>query len=215
VTNVRERREAGVLGAVLAGGKSSRYGAPKARARLGGVTLAQRTRDALQAVVERVVLLADDPLLAEELGLEDRADRLPGAGPLGAVSTALHWARTEDRAGALVLACDLPLVTPRLLALLIEQWDGRSVMVPASEGPLGVEPLAGIYSVGCLPAIDRALEAGVRAMGDALGLLPVRTLHPELVARVGEPSRLFLNVNRPSDRDRAERVLMSAGGRTP
>ena len=46
-----------ILGAVLAGGQSSRFGSDKALAELGGATLLERAVDALSAWCEKVVVV--------------------------------------------------------------------------------------------------------------------------------------------------------------
>jgi len=201
-----------LLGAVLAGGRSSRYGRPKAMERVGGRGLAERARDALQAVAARVALLSGDSDLAAALQLEDRPDRVPGSGPLGAITGGVSWAAETGYEGVLVLACDLPFVSPDLLRLLLAAWDGEAVVLPASLGPLGVEPLVAAYPVTLLPDMERLVAEGVRSMSAALDRLPTKTLPLDRISAVGDPRHLFLNVNRPEDRDRAERALASERG---
>jgi len=201
-----------LLGVVLGGGRSRRFGSPKAHARVGGVPLAARSRDALTEVVGRVVLVAGDAELADALGLEDRPDRTPGLGPVGGVSTALHWARDGGLDGVLLLACDLPLVPSTLLRAIVDRFDGLSAIVPESLGPLGLEPLCAAYPVSCLTAVDDAARLPDRSMATLLAGLTVRPVPLADVSSLGLPSELFLNVNRPEDRERAERVLARREG---
>lgn len=196
-----------LLGCVLAGGRSARFGAPKARARLGGVGLAARSRDTLAQVAARVVLVSGDPELARELGIDDRPDRTPGLGPLGGLATALHWAREEEREGALVLACDLPLVPADLLRAILERWDGRHAVVPESRGPLGLEPLCAAYPTALLDTLNHALRMARLSMAELVRGIPLTVVPLASFANLGEPEELFLNVNRPEDLERAARVV--------
>ncbi len=196
-----------LLGCVLAGGRSARFGAPKARARLGGLGLAARSRDTLAQVVARVVLVSGDAELARELDLDDRPDRTPGLGPLGGLATALQWARDEEVQGVLVLACDLPLVPAQLLRVLLERWDGRHAIVPGSRGPLGLEPLCAAYPVALLDVVDETLRKARRSMAELLRVIPLTVVPPAGFTHLGEPEELFLNVNRPEDLERAEQVV--------
>jgi molybdopterin-guanine dinucleotide biosynthesis protein A len=86
-TGRRER----VLGIVLAGGASARFGSPKWSAELAGRSLGARAVAALEPNTARVGVVANDPSL-RALGVEVRADLEPGKGPLGALHTALAWA---------------------------------------------------------------------------------------------------------------------------
>ena len=207
MTHEREPDAHELLGVVLGGGRSRRFGSPKAHARVGGVSLAARSRDALSAVVERVVLVAGDAELADALGLEDRPDHTPGLGPVGGLFTALHWARDEGFDGVLILACDLPLVPSALLRAIVDRWDGRSAIVPESPGPLGLEPLCAAYPVSSLAAVEDAIRLPDRSMAALLAGMTVRPLPLADVSSLGSPQELFLNVNRLEDRERAERVL--------
>ena len=203
---------AGLMGVVLGGGRSHRFGSPKAHAPVGGVPLAARSRNALSEVVGRVVLVAGDAELAEALTLEDRPDRTPGLGPVGGLSTALHWARDEGFDGVLLLACDLPLVPPNLLRAIADRFDGSCAIIPESPGPLGLEPLCAAYPVSCLAAVDEASGLPDRSMATLLAGLTVRPVPLLDVSALGAPAELFLNVNRPEDRERAERILARREG---
>lgn len=196
-----------VLGALLAGGASSRFGSPKWRARLGGETLGGRGVHALASALDAVVVLSSDPD-ARELGRELWPDLEPGQGPLGGVRTALRGAARLGLDAALVLACDLPLAGPRLLAAIVARWRGEEATVPL--GPGGPEPLCALYSLGALPAIETFLEEGGRSARGALERLdPVWLPLEEAILATGldEP---FLNVNTADDLLRAEERLRTA-----
>lgn len=195
-----------VLGVILAGGANRRFGSHKALARIGGETILQRTVEALAPAVARCVIIANEPGPYRNLGLDIRPDLMPGRGVLGGILTAVHWAEEEGRAAALVVGCDMPFLSPTLLVRLVEETDAMGVVVPASEGPRGFEPLCASYGTDTGDAIRRSLDAGERAIVSFFDAVPVRILDFETVRGHGDPANIFLNVNRPEDRDRAERV---------
>ena len=117
-------RSQNVLGALLAGGASTRYGSPKWRAEVGGRSLAERSLGALAGACDRVVVIGSDPEL-NALGAPVRADREAGRGPLEGIAVALAWARELELDAAMILACDLPLVTDALLERIIAAWKGE------------------------------------------------------------------------------------------
>lgn len=116
-----------VVGAVLCGGRSSRFGADKALAPFGSSTVGGRIVSAMRdAGIDPVVAIGGQA--GDQLGVPTVPDRRPGEGPLGGLATALLWAST----GWVVIApCDLPLLASEHLAMLL---DG---------GASGQEPVAG------------------------------------------------------------------------
>lgn len=199
-----------VFGVIQAGGRSTRYGAPKALAEVDGRRLVDRVHDALAAVVDEVVMVANDPEIRAAVALPARADVRPRAGPLGGLLTALLWAREVERPGVLAVACDMPFVTPALLALLLDARGGADVVVPESDGPRGVEPLCAYYGVACIPAIEQCIDAGdLRVVGFHDAVRVVRVPRGS-IAGIGDPDRLFLNVNTLAERAAAERATRDA-----
>ena len=200
-----------ILGAVLAGGRSLRFGSDKAFAELGGLSLARRAARALETVADRVVVVANDIERHEPTGLPVRPDLVAGIGPLGGLLTAVSWAAEEHLRGVAVLATDMPLVPPSLLAMLTGKLDPGVAVVPASRGPRGFEPLCAAYDVGCLPAIEAAIRRGGRAVVSFFPDVDVRLVDLSAVASCGDPDRIFFNVNRPEDQLRADELLRELG----
>ncbi|MGK7310647.1 MAG: molybdenum cofactor guanylyltransferase [Candidatus Longimicrobiales bacterium M2_2A_002] len=203
----------GPLGAVLAGGESSRYGSPKALATVGGTRIIDRVVDTLRAVTPEIILSANEPALFRDLGLPIHADVREGLGPLGGIYTTLLRAREAGRPGILAVACDMPFPSTSLLTLLRATAFGpdadADLVLPASRGRRGVEPLFGAYRTTCLAAIDAALAEGDRRMIGFHERVETRTIPLDVVESLCDPERAFLNVNTPEDRARAER--MAAG----
>ncbi|HEX6940834.1 MAG TPA: molybdenum cofactor guanylyltransferase [Longimicrobiales bacterium] len=194
------------FGAILAGGQSRRYGAPKALATIDGTPIVERVRAALAQACADIVLIANDAALYAGLGLPIRPDARPGLGVLGGILTALLWARDEGRPGALAVACDMPFLSPALLRRLLADAGHADVVAPESGGRRGVEPLCAWYGVGCIPAIEAELARGERHIVGFFDDVRVRRVPLDEVRAFGEPERLFLNVNTPEERERAERL---------
>ncbi len=199
-----------VLGAVIGGGRSERYGEPKALARVGGRRIIDRVRGCLHEVVDDIVLIANDAELAASVGLEWRPDALSG-GALAGLFTALQWSRERGCHGVLAIACDMPFVSPALLRHVLERAalaDEPDVVAPASDGPRGLEPLCAYYGDACLEAIERALGRGDRRLIGFHEHVRVALVPFDEVAVFGRPEVLFLNINTPADRAAAERLVL-------
>ena len=198
----------GPLGAILAGGESRRYGSAKARAVVDGRPLIIRAWLAMRHVAEPV-LIANDDAADRWLPVRRRPDTTPGAGPVGGIATALAWAAEEGRPGALILACDMPFVTPGLLRLLLDRARANPAAIavlPASTGPAGFEPLCGYYSVGAASAVADSIAAGDYGVARLATRLDAVILSLDEVRGIGAPERLFFNVNTLADHELAERL---------
>lgn len=190
---------------ILAGGKASRMGgAPKGLLEVGGRRILDRLVDAASAAFGTLPLLvANDPAAAGwRPDLSVTADRIPDAGTLGGI----HAALTTVAGPVVCVAWDMPFVTAVLLRRLAADLDRFDAVLPASDGPRGVEPLCAGYGPGCLGPIEAAIGRGdLRAIGFHQDIV-VRVLDPATIAPLGDPARLFFNVNTPADRVEAERL---------
>ncbi|MCC7146103.1 MAG: molybdenum cofactor guanylyltransferase [Phycisphaeraceae bacterium] len=104
---------------ILAGGRSSRFGSDKARALFHGQPLIVRQATQLEAIVERVVVVARNTGQYEDLGLLTIGDLQPDQGPVGGLWTALRHRSQERGEGWMVLTCcDLVILRPAWLTIL-------------------------------------------------------------------------------------------------
>lgn len=193
------------LGAILAGGKSRRFGSSKAGALVDGAPMIERVRKALDVVLTDLVLIADPG--GEDLppDIPVTADLRPGLGPIGGIHTALHRSKDRERPGAVCVACDMPFLSADLMRELIARAKRSSADAVASERPAGrgLEPLCAYYAVRCLPRVENYIEGGGRSLLGLLATLRVEALPLEEVRRFGDPGLLLFNVNTPADHRRA------------
>ncbi len=199
------------LGAILAGGRNRRFGSHKALTVLGGRRIIDRVSEAVAVAAQRVVVVANEPELYGDVATEVRPDAQAGLGALGGIHSAVRWARDVGCEVALTVACDMPFVSGELLARLVEVADSTAAVLPASDGPRGLEPLCAAYGTGCLAAIEAAIERGERAVVSFFDDVDLRILDAAEVARHGQAEHMFMNVNRPRDLVRAEGILASRG----
>jgi molybdopterin-guanine dinucleotide biosynthesis protein A len=171
----------GLTGVLLVGGASSRFGSPKALARLGGETLAERAWRTLgEACHERLAVGKAGEL---ELPFPVHDDACDVRAALAGIVAGLRLA-TYDR--IVVLPVDLPLVRPETLRALGER------LAAADPGPL---PAA--FSRAHLRTLERRLREGELRIHDAVAELG-------LAALPVDPGDL-VNVNEPADLARAAR----------
>jgi len=167
-----------LTGVLLVGGASTRFGSPKALARIDGSTLAEIGWEKLAFCDERIAVgktadALDLPFPVLDDGSETRA---PIAGVIAGLRASAHEL-------CVMLPVDMPRIEPASLAPLAAACD--DVAMP----PTG--PLPGAYRRSALPALERRLAAGELALHAALDQLRVR------IVRIGSVE--LANVNTPDD----------------
>jgi len=188
----------GIKGAILAGGGATRYGGkPKGLEVVGGSRILDRLVDVFtRALGEPPLLVANAPDAGQwRPGLRVTPDLRAGYGALGGIYTAVMSAP----APVVLAAWDMPFVTEELIRELARGLDRWDAVLPESDGRRGVEPLCAAYGPACAAAIEAALERGdLRAIAFHreinAGILPLAR-----VATLGDPARLFFNLNTPDD----------------
>ncbi len=110
-----------MLGAILAGGQSRRFGSDKAIALIEGKPLIEHVTLRLRPQVERLVVAGRD--MPGITCVADRPDA--GLGPMGGLAGALHYAQQNGFDAVLSSGCDLP----DLPLNLVEQLGNGPVIV--------------------------------------------------------------------------------------
>jgi molybdopterin-guanine dinucleotide biosynthesis protein A len=193
------------IGAILAGGLATRFGSPKCLARRGDVRLIDQVLEIHRAAFGRVIVVSREGSPYEELGVPIVEDIVPRCGPLGGIHAALSYAHDHGAAGVCISPCDAPLLEPALLRLLDSREADEGAILPKSTGPLGFEPLFGWYSSATLSIAGSMISAGEFALHRFVAEIPlVRFLSLSEVANVGDPRRIFFNVNSLQDLETLE-----------
>jgi molybdopterin-guanine dinucleotide biosynthesis protein A len=103
----------------------------------------------------------------------------------------------------LILACDMPLITPVFFRELLKR-------VPPAEAAVfrhasgKVEPLAGIYGKKCFPIVEEFFHAGGRKLSELLAELRVAYVQEQDFPGDGFRPGDLANINCPGDLARLE-----------
>ena len=195
-----------VTAVILAGGESRRLGRDKAMLAIDGVPLLARTAALAGRICAEVCVSGRDP--GDCLpGIPWFPDKTLRIGPMGGILTAL----TVLSRPVLVLSCDLPLLTEKILVNLLSARDQRhkdAVMTVYRHPKTGyIESLAAIYEPAALAYLRVAVEKGSYKLSRAI---PESARHHILCG--DSDAAVFFNVNRPEDLDRlGERSLGACG----
>lgn len=159
-----------ILGCVLAGGKSSRFGSDKALAQLDGLALLDRAVASMAKFCDSVIVVGRDKAPASAMDIIcipdwPRADM----GPLGGIAAALIWANEHNYASVLTCSVDCVTLPDDLLEILNP--------APAY---LETQPVIGHWDVNAAPAIQAILQSegrhSVKAFAKAANARSVKSV---------------------------------------
>lgn len=181
-----------LIGVILAGGKSKRFGSDKAVAAFG-----KGERPLIVHLSDQLSGLGLDHYVSvretgkyRELGLKEFADRFIECGPLGGVGTAL---KALEARSCLFLTCDMPLVgkkdLERLIALGEKNSGANCVFVFEDE----IQPFPCVLQKKVLPLIEGQIAKKEYSMKAFFDICP-------FVKKIRSDERnFFANMNTPYD----------------
>ena len=213
------QRPDGIIGIVLAGGKSSRMGGgDKALLPLGGRPLLAHVVERLAPQVAEIVLNAnDDPDRFAAFGLPLVADRLAGQmGPLAGIHAGLAWAKANrpEHSFVITVAADTPFFPADLVSRFCAATSMTDPKLVVSRSESGVHPVFGLWPVSLAPHLEDSLRRGARKALDFVAAQQAREVAFPPIEIGGRAVDPFFNINRPEDLAEAE-VLLSATAPAP
>lgn len=177
-----------LLGAILAGGQSRRFGSDKALALLAGQPLINHSLRALGYETPNVVVCG-----RPWPGHPHLPDRFSGAGPLAGLCAALEHALAKGYSHVLAAPCDMAML-PHGLAVALS---------PAPAVALG-QPTLGLWPAGLASRLLSHLAAGHRSLNSWVEATGARSVD------LGP----LPNINTPDDLVLVNASLVSAGRRS-
>lgn len=187
-----------IVGVLLAGGQSSRFGSPKAFAKMEGKYFYERAYEALASVSEHVVLVTRAELLPrfpKHLHVVTDVAQFQGDGPLAGIYTAMLEKQAHHY---VVLPCDMPYIDSVVLNdVVTHASNADNVCVCAVRCAGELHPLVSYWSRVMLDPIQLALEQGQRSVMKLLRATDSVWLDGAKL--VDRPQQIFSNVNWPTE----------------
>jgi molybdenum cofactor guanylyltransferase len=178
---------------ILAGGKSSRMGRDKAFIEFEGRTLLARALDVARSVTAEVNIVGGPAKLAAFAPVVE--DIFPRCGPLGGIHAALRSCSVELN---LIVAVDMPFVTPDLLRYLVERArsSSASVTVPHCGGN---QPLCAVYRRSFADSAELALNEGRFKIDALFTNESTQVIDEGELKGNGFTAEMFRNLNTPEE----------------
>ena len=168
-------------------------GTDKSQLLIDGQTFADRIANTLREVTDSVIVVGR---LLDNASLPSVPDVYQQWGALGGLHAALT---ASSREWAIVVACDLPFVTPELFRYLAELRLDHDAVVPI-QSDQRPQPLAALYRVDvCRQRATELIEAGHRRPLDLLDAVKTRWVAFDEIRNLEQAERFFVNINTPED----------------
>jgi molybdenum cofactor guanylyltransferase len=179
---------------ILAGGKSTRMGTDKAFVSLDGRTLLARALDIARCVTQDVRIVGDPQKFATFGPTVE--DVFPNCGPLGGIHAALRSSPTNLN---LILAVDVPFVSPALLQHLIERASNSPAKVTVAQTGGGYQPLCAVYRRSFADAAEKALQEGRYKIDTLFAATSTQMIAESELEAAGFSPKIFRNLNTPQE----------------
>ena len=117
-------------------------------------------------------------------------DEIPNLGPIGGIYSCLKKIKCES---AIVLPCDLPLISENVLKILLKNSPGYDITVALNPQNYP-EPLIGVYSTSVIPVLKKMIDSQHYKLQEALCLV-----NTNFVKIPGSSPEIFRNINNPEE----------------
>lgn len=196
-------------GIILAGGKSSRMGTNKALLEIDGKTVIERIVEKLRPIVDNLIIVTNSFEEFAFLELPMVEDEWKGIGPLAGIHAGLTASKTERN---LIVACDMPFISPELGTLLLEQLVEYEAVVPQITEQL--HPLFAAYKRGVKEEVKKAIELEqlrIRKIFDRIYVkILTETELENLGVQIGQADTF--NMNHPEEYEQAKNMTIKVHG---
>ncbi|WP_197482145.1 molybdenum cofactor guanylyltransferase [Oceanobacillus sp. Castelsardo] len=184
-----------IIGIILSGGKSSRFGSPKAFARKDGKYFYQYSIDAMRNVVDSFIMVSNSTLKSkflyeQEVNFAIITDKkeYEGLGPLAGIYSGMEYIAGD---WYMVSPIDVPFVNENIFrSLLLHKDENIDAIIPVVSGK--IQPLLSIYHHRVKGLIQLLLESNALSVQELLKKCKVKYVPME-------EEKAFYNINRRSD----------------
>lgn len=185
---------------ILAGGKSRRFGDPKAQAYFGNQRLIDYSVNIAELISENVLIVKHPQQEFNQPSISVLSDIIPDCGPAGGIYTALEAIQTPWLA---VLPCDMPLLIPEIYKILYNNREEGKPVVAISEN--GMESLISVWNKSLAGKIKPYLMRNELALHKILlALSAVQISIPDTLPEY-QPE-IFFNINHKKDLEEMEKL---------
>jgi len=179
---------------ILAGGRSSRMGTPKALLPFDEEPLILHIVRVLRPLFDEVVVVAAPGQSLPDLSARIVHDEVAYQGPVGGICYGLRAAEGEF---GFVTSCDSAFLNSRLISYLVSLRHDYDVVVPHWEDRY--QPLLAVYRRAVVPILEAQLANGELRPVHLFDKVRTRRVEGDEIRRFDPAGESFFNMNRPAD----------------
>ena len=194
-----------ILGVVLAGGKSQRFGEDKCQVKLGDKLLIDYILSEIIDEFKEVLLISNNKIKynnSNKISLVEDTKR--GLGPLGGILTAMKWIKENNRSYKWIstFPSDTPFFKKKILNNFLEEikdYEGKLFFINSNDTRHNI---FGLWSIDLLERLEKDLDNGERKVEMWANKIGVKSINMKF-----ENKDPFFNINTKEDLIKAEEYL--------
>ena len=194
-----------ILGVVLAGGKSRRFGEDKCQVKLGDKLLIDYILSEIIDEFKEVLLISNNKIKyinSNKISLVE--DTKKGLGPLGGILTAMKWIKENNKSYKWIstFPSDTPFFKKKILNNFLEEikdYEGKLFFINSNNTRHNI---FGLWSIDLLERLEKDLDNGERKVEMWANKIGVKSINMKF-----ENKDPFFNINTKEDLIKAEEYL--------
>jgi molybdopterin-guanine dinucleotide biosynthesis protein A len=194
-----------ILGVVLAGGKSKRFGEDKSQVKLHGKILIDYILSEIMDQFNEILVVTNNPIKFKDSSkILTTKDFEEGLGPLGGILTAMKWIKVQkkDYEWISTFPSDTPFFTNKELKIFYENIDIKKSKLFFIKNKETRHNIFGLWSLDLLKKLETDLQKGERKVEVWADTVGVETINIEYEKR--DP---FFNINTKEDLEKAYKIM--------
>ena len=197
--------ENNVLPVILAGGKSRRFGADKAVAKLGEKSLIDYTINKLEPKFAEILVITNNPMQVSKNNIFFIKDTMAGQlGPLVGILSAMEWVKNNDKNYEWIISfpCDTPFFEEEIIDKVINSQKSSDKKLLFLKSGNKRHNIFGLWSIELMEQLRNDINQGARKVEDW-----ANKIGTEIVEINSESDKSFLNINTKLDLEDAQKKL--------
>ena len=196
-----------ILGVVLAGGKSQRFGQDKSQVKLQNKLLIDYILKEIVDEFEETLIIANEPIkFMQSENISVTKDFKSGLGPLGGVLTAMKWIKKNDKKYQWIstFPSDTPFFTKKELKYFYKKIrinESKLFFIKSKETRHNI---FGLWSLELMDQLEADIMRGERKVEVWANSIGVNTVNIDY--KIPDP---FFNINTKEDLDEAIKVIQN------
>ena len=194
-----------ILGVVLAGGKSQRFGEDKSQVKLHGKILIDYILSEIIDQFEEILIVTNNEIkfkFSKKISITN--DLIEGVGPLGGILTAMKWIKKNNKNYKWIstFPSDTPFFTKNELQIFYKKIDTQKSKLFFIKNKQTRHNIFGLWSMDLMEKLDNDLKKGERKVevwADTAGV--------EIINIEYEKKNPFFNINTKEDLEKAYKML--------